>query len=154
GKSRQNRSSAYFSTWHAHCCRSRMRRKVFGPMVCLIAMSAVVHYVGGCGGSVGDPPASGSGGDGGAGSGSGGGSGGGGGDGGTLRTPLLHRPVAEACNPVRGPGIPDAGPADDGGVLGECRQDADCTKGQNGRCIRGRGYPTCSYDTCMSDGDC
>jgi hypothetical protein len=70
-----------------------------------------------------------------------------------------HRPSTGACPAERGPGNSSSVDASylDGG--GSCRRDADCTDGQNGRCVA-TGSPccgtryVCSYDACSSDGDC
>lgn len=65
---------------------------------------------------------------------------------------------AVACAPERG-----SAPLDEGATPTECRTDADCTEGRNGRCLRlsnhGPRGPSleatvCSYDECFSDADC
>jgi hypothetical protein len=62
--------------------------------------------------------------------------------------PEKHRPVAEMCDDVRGPGSanPDFG--------GACGADAECTEGDNGRCVDFRGDQQCTYDECFADADC
>lgn len=76
--------------------------------------------------------------------------------------PERHRAEAIACSTetVHGdveprPGI--AAPHDAGG--GDCKKDADCTAGKNGRCAmsgggRMRPVPRCIYDACFADADC
>lgn len=62
--------------------------------------------------------------------------------------PSPTRPVPVTCSPCRPPGGgTSSGP-------GECRSDADCTEGDNGRCVFGRAGASCSYDECFSDADC
>lgn len=56
------------------------------------------------------------------------------------------RPVAIQCSACRPPGA--------GGGSGECTTDADCTEGDNGRCVFGRGGAYCDYDRCFVDADC
>jgi Cys-rich repeat protein len=79
----------------------------------------------------------------------------------TTPPPAAHRAPdveAVACPRERGsePLAADATPT-------ECRTDADCTAGQNGRCVRvsnhgGHGpsleASRCSYDACFADADC
>ncbi len=61
--------------------------------------------------------------------------------------PENDRPVAYACSDCRVPGP--------GGVMGgECAEDADCTAGDNGRCVWARIGGMCTYDECFSDTDC
>ena len=72
----------------------------------------------------------------------------------TGRIPKLHRAVATACDNARQSwslvDLPDAGPPYVG-----CRTHEECTEGRNGRCT-GNGHDgwRCSYDACLSDGDC
>jgi hypothetical protein len=66
---------------------------------------------------------------------------------GTVSVPTEHRPTPMTC-PTR--------PATTGCMGGgDCKTDADCTAGANGRC-NGGGivYCTCTYDDCNSDADC
>jgi len=70
----------------------------------------------------------------------------------THHEPANHRATATACDHVRAtndPGVPDGevGPA--------CRSHADCTAGENGRCV-GNGHDGwhCTYDACFADADC
>ena len=66
------------------------------------------------------------------------------------RTVKQHRPVAAACAMTRAPGPTGIG-------AGTCKMDSDCTastKGSNGRCVSGRGGPSCSYDECFDDSTC
>ncbi len=64
--------------------------------------------------------------------------------------PQQHRPTVAACSTTRPPGI-----TTDGGLVGTCATDADCTQGTNGRCgpSQAKGY-SCSYDLCFTDTDC
>ncbi len=75
-----------------------------------------------------------------------------------LRVPLNHRAAPDKCStgrPVSDAGLPD--PPDAGA---QCRSDADCRDGKNGRCVamgfeRDAGWNlVCSYDRCLSDDDC
>lgn len=66
--------------------------------------------------------------------------------------PESHREVAMMCDDVREPSLTMADPNQQVGG-GECGSDADCTDGDNGRCIQGRGQ-FCTYDTCYADSDC
>ena len=70
--------------------------------------------------------------------------------------PSEHREAALACpsdprfasSPMTDAGV--ATPADD-----SCSSDDACTKGNHGRCVsHGHTASHCSYDACMSDGDC
>jgi len=66
--------------------------------------------------------------------------------------PLDHRASAVDCSHDRG-----AGDADPSLTFAECTTDADCTAGDNGRCVRSQGGALtnyCSYDLCFADGDC
>lgn len=96
-------------------------------------------------------------------------SGGGGSSSGTTFTPhfpKFHRETAVACG-VAAPGnadpkyIPDAG--GDAAVSTrpnlQCLQDADCTKGKDGRCVQTNGGfagpgQACVYTACTSDSEC
>jgi len=63
--------------------------------------------------------------------------------------PTLHRETAPVCSNDRPPGSIGAGPD------GTCVADAECTEGDNGRCVQRLGQPTfCSYDECSVDADC
>ena len=66
----------------------------------------------------------------------------------TLPTPAEHRTAATACSMDRPSTTPDPT------AMGDCTTDADCAAGINGRCINGRGYFFCSYDTCFADSEC
>jgi hypothetical protein len=75
-----------------------------------------------------------------------------------LPVPTNHRPAATACPTTRPAGLSsDAGVGPDASFYGECRRDADCTSGNNGRCLpplhNGVG-DVCSYDACFTDADC
>lgn len=63
-----------------------------------------------------------------------------------------HREVATSCQNDFSP-IEPSEDAD-----GSCSQDADCTEGMNGKCIRGIGMAglifNCTYDLCVADEDC
>ncbi len=78
-----------------------------------------------------------------------------------IHEPQLHRATMLSCNAPRAAGITVAATPETAGA--GCRTDADCTAGMNGRCLTGSVCsggpcmvtpPTCSYDTCSSDGDC
>jgi hypothetical protein len=73
-----------------------------------------------------------------------------------LPPPTNHRPTASACETTRPPGVEqDAGA--DGGFVGECDNDSQCTQGTNGRCLPPPGNAAgdyCSYDQCATDSDC
>lgn len=61
------------------------------------------------------------------------------------------RAVAVACATPRPPGNANAA------LGGDCKVDADCTKGANGRCtaLSGRVQRNaCTYDECATDADC
>jgi Cys-rich repeat protein len=45
-------------------------------------------------------------------------------------------------------------PGTAGGPGGACASDADCTMGDNGRCLFGRIGAYCNYDECFEDSDC
>jgi hypothetical protein len=64
--------------------------------------------------------------------------------------PVHHRAADSTCPAERGPG--------NGAGLGagECAMDADCSAGDNGRCLVSgpAPYSYCSYDQCFDDGDC
>jgi len=74
------------------------------------------------------------------------------GEGGKKSWPLgSGRVQAFDCPKQRAPG--NAQPDNQG----DCKQDGDCTAGQNGRCnVGGSRMPTnlCSYDSCFVDADC
>jgi hypothetical protein len=61
------------------------------------------------------------------------------------------RATATVCQAERGPGKIDQG------ARGECKEDGECTKGKNGRCLtvgaRERDNK-CTYDQCITDADC
>ena len=65
------------------------------------------------------------------------------------RVPKLHRATVVDCPTDRPPGSVTGGG-------GDCKADADCRAGKNGRCNQGPGltYPTCSYDECATDTEC
>lgn len=73
------------------------------------------------------------------------------------RVPKNHRATATPCDGVRPDneptGIPDGGTEPNGYI--ECRTNAECTKGKNGRC-NGNGHDgwRCTYDACQTDNDC
>ena len=75
------------------------------------------------------------------------------------RVPKNHRAVATPCDGTRPPNEPTGIPMVDGGTSPggyiECRTNAECTQGKNGRC-NGNGHDGwhCTYDTCQTDGDC
>lgn len=70
----------------------------------------------------------------------------------SLPEPMNHRPTAVACDRMRPAG---GGPFDPGPFPNPaCTQDSDCTMGENGRCMFGRGGPVCSYDECFTDAEC
>ena len=78
---------------------------------------------------------------------------GGGGDGPITHAPKDHRPAPTTCTPSKSPGACPTTPT----PAGDCKTDADCTKGTNGHCVASGGgflYCSCAYDTCVSDGDC
>lgn len=61
--------------------------------------------------------------------------------------PLIHRTGPVACDNERPAGVDYPEPQ------GDCASDADCTDGENGRCLDDRGT-SCTYDECFSDDDC
>lgn len=63
-----------------------------------------------------------------------------------------HRPTPVGCETTRPPGL-DGGAAF---LMGTCKNDSQCTQGQNGRCESGGGTlgPQCTYDACFVDTDC
>lgn len=68
------------------------------------------------------------------------------------RIPALHRPTPVECSHSRGRGT-----ADPNMVGGPCVVDADCTEGDNGRCmvsVVGAHVNACSYDKCFTDAAC
>lgn len=68
------------------------------------------------------------------------------------KEPAVHRAAAAACTVARPPGT-DRGDAG-GGSPGDCRSDAECTNGSNGRCQGTRIGYQCSYDGCADDTAC
>ncbi len=71
------------------------------------------------------------------------------------RAPAASRPVAVECSRERPPGKPSAEPNDNP----ECKVDADCKAGINGRCNEHYGghgfqFSGCDYDRCFSDAEC
>lgn len=72
--------------------------------------------------------------------------------------PYQHREAPQAC--ALDPRFADAGaavatPTATAGVDEPCSRDDECTKGVHGRCVmHGHAASHCSYDACMSDGDC
>lgn len=67
-----------------------------------------------------------------------------------VHIPKSHRATAETCSPDRPPGSIDSG-----GPAGDCKADAECTKGDTGRCVNDFAKPPfCSYDACQKDDDC
>lgn len=69
---------------------------------------------------------------------------------GPARTPIVHRSAPTTCPTDRPPSPP---PMFDTG--GECKSDADCTAGRNGRCLVRLPWPAkCTYDECVVDADC
>ncbi len=71
------------------------------------------------------------------------------------RAPALSRPVAVECSRERPPGKPSAEP----NKSPECKVDADCKAGINGRCNEHYGghgfqFSGCDYDRCFSDAEC
>lgn len=67
------------------------------------------------------------------------------------REPLEHRAAGATCDNQRAPGVQPDG--DGPGV--SCQSDADCTDGDNGRCV-GNSHDGwyCTYDECFADSDC
>ena len=75
----------------------------------------------------------------------------------TLMPPMDHRPTAAACSTTRPPGLDEDAGIPDSGFVGQCTRDADCTMGNNGRCLPSGGNAAgdyCTYDACSSDSDC
>lgn len=68
------------------------------------------------------------------------------------RVPAIHRAAATPCDTTRpvGRALPPEAPV----ITGECHSDAECASGMNGRCIKTVDLFFCSYDACISDGDC
>ncbi|MCC6998658.1 MAG: hypothetical protein IT370_28865 [Deltaproteobacteria bacterium] len=65
--------------------------------------------------------------------------------------PGSGRPAAQECPRTREPGTAQPG------IQGDCQTDADCSAGQNGRCITGGSrvqQNMCTYDSCFTDADC
>jgi hypothetical protein len=74
---------------------------------------------------------------------------------GVHRPPLNHRAEATACDRVRPPGNFGSSPAPAGFDAGiGCTSDAQCTSGENGRCMIERVGGICTYDGCFADTDC
>ncbi len=72
----------------------------------------------------------------------------------TGRVPVKHRAAAPACAKTRPVGL--CGAATMPGATLQCKVDADCQGGENGRCLpmaRILGC-SCSYDACFADADC
>ncbi|HWZ90125.1 MAG TPA: hypothetical protein VNW92_14780 [Polyangiaceae bacterium] len=75
---------------------------------------------------------------------------------GSVPIPQEHRAVAQACPSERG----SLGPIDTTtckNLAGfQCKSDADCTAGKNGRCYLNSDpcLTICSYDQCLTDADC
>jgi hypothetical protein len=73
----------------------------------------------------------------------------------TQRVPAVHRSTATPCDSIRPTTEPTNIP--DGGAGGwiECRSNAECTQGVNGRC-NGNGHDGwhCTYDQCTDDSQC
>jgi hypothetical protein len=71
------------------------------------------------------------------------------------RTPAIHRASAASCVGVHSPSEPDSAYVSSGS---QCTRHADCTVGQNGKCVSGIGYAAnryyCIYDTCATDANC
>jgi hypothetical protein len=68
------------------------------------------------------------------------------------RVPAVHRAAAAECTHVRG-----AGNFDPTLMFADCKSDAECTTGTNGRCLSSMGGAqtnTCSYDGCFLDSEC
>lgn len=64
--------------------------------------------------------------------------------------PALHRATAEPCDRIRSEQSYDPNPEN-----AECQVHADCTEGENGRCV-GNGHDGwyCTYDLCFADSEC
>jgi hypothetical protein len=81
-------------------------------------------------------------------------------DGGALRAPKKHRAAGSPCPSERAPNSPpECAPGAGNGIPVQCRQDSDCTMGDDGRCLRALIGPArcgglCSYDECAGDSDC
>lgn len=65
-----------------------------------------------------------------------------------MRPARKHRAAANACPRARGPGRSNWGRDED------CKSDAACKAGHNGRCLQMGLGTYCSYDTCYTDQDC
>ncbi len=66
--------------------------------------------------------------------------------------PAIHRATAAACSHDRGPGDFDTQ-----NMNAMCASDAECTSGDNGRCLATKVAARtnyCSYDACFTDADC
>jgi Cys-rich repeat protein len=73
----------------------------------------------------------------------------------TPSVPTSHRPTAVACSTTRPPSMPgDASLPADGGFVGQCTVDSECTMGTNGRCTVNGQIVGCSYDECATDSQC
>lgn len=65
-----------------------------------------------------------------------------------LPEPEVHRGESIMCDDVRD------SPAISSSPGGGCSTHEECTGGDNGRCLSGRGENYCSYDACFADADC
>ncbi|MEI9952256.1 MAG: hypothetical protein WDO74_25525 [Pseudomonadota bacterium] len=76
------------------------------------------------------------------------------GAGGALREPEHHRAREIPCDHTRPSNAPGA-PADLDTSWVTCQSHAECTEGENGRCL-GNGHDGwhCTYDSCFVDSDC
>lgn len=68
------------------------------------------------------------------------------------RVPAQHRSSAASCDHQRSTIEPNPDP---NGPMVECTEHADCTEGENGRCV-GNSHDGwhCTYDLCFEDSDC
>lgn len=64
------------------------------------------------------------------------------------RPAKVHRATAAVCSRNRDPGKTGWGPK------GDCKSDAECKDGQNGRCSQFGLGAACTYDACFADADC
>jgi hypothetical protein len=87
------------------------------------------------------------------------------GEAGVPGVPTNHVPTAVTCSTSRPPGVtldagPDSGSASESAIaagMAPCADDAQCTAGQDGRCLQvGQGVILyrCTYDQCATDSDC
>jgi Cys-rich repeat protein len=72
----------------------------------------------------------------------------------TPTTPTSHRATATACSTTRPPSQPGDASVPDGGGIGGCTVDSECTAGTNGRCGRDGQIIGCTYDDCSTDATC